>query len=313
VTDSADSGLSVCLTFDFDAISCWIGTLRTANPVELSRGEFGPYALPRILRLLRDFEVKATFFVPGHTALAYPRHVAAIIEDGHEIGAHGWVHEHPSQFSTDVQRAVFEHALAALNAVAGISPRGYRAPGLDYTPDTVELLLEYGFSYDASFIGSDFYPYYLRSGDRWSSSGPYVFGEVVDIVGVPFVYALDDIPHFEVMPPMFSKQARPSEVLEIWRDEFDFAYAECPGGVFDLTMHPQCIGRGPRLRMLGELVEHMMSKTGITFTTMGAFADRWRAAHPLEQWKAGSIASSHTGRDAITGEEWFLAIERGEA
>src|SRR5262249_11962028 len=152
--------------------------------------------------------------------------------------------------------------------------------------------LEYGFSYDASFVGSDFYPYYLRHGDRWSPSGPYVFGEAVDVVGVPFVYTLDDIPQFEVMPPMFSKQARPAEVFELWRDEFDFAYEECVGGVFDLTMHPQCIGRGPRLRMLRELVEHMSGRAGVKFETMGEFVDRWRATNPLDQWKAGSIASS---------------------
>jgi peptidoglycan/xylan/chitin deacetylase (PgdA/CDA1 family) len=262
--------------------------------------------------LLRDYEVRATFFVAGHTALAYPNHVTSILEEEHEIGAHGWVHEHPSQYDIAAQHAIFEHALAALNRVTGSRPRGYRAPGLDFTPYTIELLLEFGFSYDASFIGSDFYPYYLRRGDSASPSGPYVFGEVVDVVGVPFVYTLDDIPHFEMMPPIASKQARPSEVLEVWRGEFDYAYEECGGGVFDLTMHPQCIGRGPRLQMLRELLEHMRSRPGVRFETVGEYVDRWRASNPLDQWMASSVAASHTGRDAIAAEQWFLQIEKGE-
>jgi peptidoglycan-N-acetylglucosamine deacetylase len=64
--------LSCCLSFDFDAMSGWIGSVRTNNPSAISRGEFGAVALPRILKLLRSNDIHATFFVPGHTAYAYP-------------------------------------------------------------------------------------------------------------------------------------------------------------------------------------------------------------------------------------------------
>ena len=61
----------------------------------VSRGEFGPVGERRILDLLAEHEAQATFFVPGHTALAFPDATQAIVEAGHEVGHHGWVHENP--------------------------------------------------------------------------------------------------------------------------------------------------------------------------------------------------------------------------
>ena len=71
--------MACCLCFDFDALSLWLGLFRftTANP--LSRGEFGAtVGVPRILELLDRYELKATFFVPGHTAVVFPDAVRAI-------------------------------------------------------------------------------------------------------------------------------------------------------------------------------------------------------------------------------------------
>jgi peptidoglycan-N-acetylglucosamine deacetylase len=51
-------------------------------------------------------------------------------------------------------------------------------------------------------------------------------------------------------------------------------------------MHPQVIGRGHRMLMLERLMEHMSGHDGVVFETIGAYVDRWRAANPLERWKA---------------------------
>src|ERR1700733_14216416 len=85
--------LSVCLTFDFDALSPWVFEMAEGNVAALSRGEFGAVAVPRILDLLARHELPATFFIPGHTALAYPDLVRRIQAAGHELGHHGWVYE----------------------------------------------------------------------------------------------------------------------------------------------------------------------------------------------------------------------------
>lgn len=84
------AALTVCLTFDVDGMSAWIGSVKSNNPSVLSRGEFTVVGTPRILNLLAKKHIQATFFIPGHTAYAFPDLVKQIRDAGHEIGHHGW-------------------------------------------------------------------------------------------------------------------------------------------------------------------------------------------------------------------------------
>jgi peptidoglycan-N-acetylglucosamine deacetylase len=287
--------LSVCLTFDFDALSPWVLEMAEGNVAALSRGEFGAVAVPRILELLERHGIQATFFVPGHTALAYPDLIRRIRDEGHELGHHGWVHEPLSKLEPEEERRLLERGMEALDRVAGIRPAGYRAPGVDVSVNTVEILVERGFRYDASFSGSDFEPYYLRTGDTFPSDGPYEFGRTVDLVGIPFSWGLSDFQYFEFVPGITVRQDPPSTVFEIWRGELEWAHANVPGGVYDLTMHPQAIGRGSRLVMVERLIETAKSLDGVVFERLGDYASRWRAEHPLEEWLAS--APIHARRD----------------
>jgi peptidoglycan/xylan/chitin deacetylase (PgdA/CDA1 family) len=276
--------LSVCLTFDFDALSPWALDMAGRNVAALSRGEFGAVAVPRILALLARRGIQATFFVPGHTALAYPELVREIRDAGHELGHHGWVHEPLSELEPDRERELLRRGLDALDRVAGVRPAGYRAPSVDVSAATVEILLEHGFVYDASFSGSDFEPYYLRRGDGFPADAEYVFGETVDLVGIPFSWSLSDFQYFEFVPGVTGRQDPPSTVHEIWLGELEWAHVNAPGGVFDLCMHPQVIGRGPRLAMVERLIDAAAGLEGVVFERLGDYAARWRSEHPLAEW-----------------------------
>jgi peptidoglycan-N-acetylglucosamine deacetylase len=273
--------LSACLTFDFDALSPWVYEMAEGNVAALSRGEFGAVAVPRILELLDRHDVPATFFVPGHTALAYPELVRDIRDRGHELGHHGFVHEGLSRLDRATEEQHLVRGLEALDEVAGVLPAGYRAPGVDVSVNTVELLLEHGFRYDASFSATDFEPFYLRTGDRFPPDGPYEFGERVDLVGIPFAWHLSDFQYFEFAGGALVRQDPPSTVYEIWDGELRWGHANAPGGVFVLTMHPQAIGRGPRLAIVDRLIETAKSLDGVTFERLGDYAERWRTANPL--------------------------------
>ena len=56
--------ISVCLTFDFDAMSVWIGTFRATSPSVISRGEFGRVATERLLRTLREWDIRCDVVYP---------------------------------------------------------------------------------------------------------------------------------------------------------------------------------------------------------------------------------------------------------
>lgn len=73
---------------DIDAVSGWINT-RTgsaANPTDVSRGIFGAtVGIDRLLKLLEKYKIKATWFVPGHSAESFPQQVKKVVDKGHEV------------------------------------------------------------------------------------------------------------------------------------------------------------------------------------------------------------------------------------
>jgi peptidoglycan/xylan/chitin deacetylase (PgdA/CDA1 family) len=265
----------VALTFDFDAMSLWIGSFKATSPGIISRGEFAPTGVERVLALLSRHEVPGTFFIPGQTALAYPDTVRAIVAGGHEVGHHGFVHERVTELSPEREREVFARGIEILTEVAGAPPVGYRSPSWDFTAQTLDLLVEHGLLYDSSLMGSDFELYRPRTGDVASPDGPYEFGTPVDIVEIPVSWTLDDFPHFEYVRGGLATMKPPSQVYEIWSAEFEF-FAGLESGCFTLTMHPEVIGRGSRIAMLDRLVTAMKSTDGVRFASLATVAADWK-------------------------------------
>jgi peptidoglycan/xylan/chitin deacetylase (PgdA/CDA1 family) len=282
---------TICLSFDFDAISIWIGPMAAKSPSMISRGEFGVIGVERILKLLDQKGIKATFYITGHTADTYPDSVRAIVAGGHEVGHHGYLHENPVALpSRDAEKAVMERGLEALARAGASKPVGYRSPAWDNSPHTIGLLLEYGFRYESSLMGADYYPHWCRTGDVIHEDGRYEFGPLVDLIEMPVSWNLDDFPHFEyirlenLLAPGLSAA---SKVEEIWRDEFTYMYREAPGGVLTITMHPQVIGRGHRMLMLERVIDFYASHEGVVFTTLADAAEMARV-------RLGSLGS-HEG------------------
>ncbi|MEM7015916.1 MAG: polysaccharide deacetylase [Pseudomonadota bacterium] len=289
---------TVCLTFDFDALSLWVNNFSATSPGLASRGEFGAVAVPRILALLKKHDVPATFYVPGHTALAYPHVVQEIRDAGIEIGFHGWVHESPSRLEKEEERDTFEKGLAALDKVAGVRPVGYRSPAWDFSANTLSFLKEYEFLYDSSCMASDYYPYYLRQGDEYSKTEPFRFGELTEMVECPVSWHLDDVPKFEFIPRVFPGLGAVQTVEHHWSEEFLYGLENCPDGMLNLTMHPFCIGRGFLQRMLDRLITLMKSHEGVAFSTVENYARSWQQSNPIDTWAKEN--PTLTGEGSIT-------------
>jgi peptidoglycan/xylan/chitin deacetylase (PgdA/CDA1 family) len=262
---------SVCLTFDFDALSLWIGTFKQRSATPVSRGEFGgEVGIVRVLDLLALKSVKATFFVPAHTAVAFPGQTRRIIAEGHEIALHGDCHETPVGLSREREAELLDISITRLQSVLGADfrPLGYRSPAWDLSHSTVDLLLERGLVYDSSMMASDFMPYLARSGDL---ADEHVFrrGSTTALVEIPVAWELDDFPYFNFTNrPLFGGLRSPDDVFNCWMGEFDYCHGQVQDGVFTLTMHPQIIGRGPRIQMLGHLIDQIQAQPGVRFRTV---------------------------------------------
>ena len=283
MSTSNQANVKIALTFDFDSYTNWVGSVGATSPSMVSRGEFGPIGVRRVLALLAEYNASATFFIPGATAITYPRAVAAIREAGHEIGHHGWIHENPVNLSLAEERGILERGIDALQKVAQVRPVGYRSPSWDNSPNTINLLLEHGFEYESSLMGNDFEPYWCRVGDQWSKTEPYKFGEPTNLVEMPVAWHLDDWPFFEYIPGGYGQGLRPpSTVLEIWKGDFDYLYQQLGNGVMVITMHPQAIGRGHRMLMLKEFLEYVAARSGVSFTSCIDYVREWRVGKQPE-------------------------------
>ena len=249
-----DARCAVTLSFDVDAESGYLckGEQYARRLTSLSQGRYGiRRGLPRILDLLDERGIRATFYVPGYTAELYPREIGEITRSGHEIGHHGYLHERPDTISPEQERVVLERGLEALDRAVGVHPVGYRSPAWEITPTTLELLGELEFLYDSSAMGDDI-PYVERYGER-------------SIVELPVQWLLDDWPQFGYGIDGGGQIANPDKVFQIWSEEFDSLYDE--GGYFMLTMHPEVIGRPHRVALLDRLIRHIKGRPDVWWAT----------------------------------------------
>jgi peptidoglycan-N-acetylglucosamine deacetylase len=254
----ADADVAVALTFDVDGEAPWLGEgpEYERRLSMLSMGRFGPErGLGRILALLAGHSIRATFYVPGHTADNFPNVLPEILAAGHEVGHHGYLHLGTDGLSAAGQRAELEQGLAALGKY-GVRPGGYRSPGWELSPETLAMLGEYGFGYDSSLMADD-RPYWIESGGQ-------------PVLELPGHWSICDWPYFGWTAYHGGLLADPAAVLRIWLDEYETARAE--HGVITFTMHPEAIGRGYLTAMLDRLIGAMRERGRPWFATHAQIA-----------------------------------------
>lgn len=287
--------IQVCINPHFDAVALWIGSFGGEDsPCDISRGVFGAKrGVPRLLEMFRRYGIKATWGVTGHSMESFPKAAEMIIRDGHEIGIHGYLHENPLAMTREQESDVLDRTIEVITRMSGKAPTGYMAPWWELSPNTVELLLARGISYDSSMMEDDYHPHYLRVGDSWTKidySGkaadwmhPWKAGQPCDLVEIPASWYLDDAP-----PTMFVKAMTNShgwitgrQLGEIWQDQFDWVYRHHDYAVFPITIHPDSAGKPHVLMMIERLLDHMLSHSGVRVLTMQEVAEDYRRRAPF--------------------------------
>lgn len=255
---------AVVLSFDVDAESGYVfrEPRKAAQQLgEMEERAFGPRTgLPRILRLLEQERLRASFFVPGYTLAKYTDRIKAIQAAGHELGGHGNVHETLDQLDEYQETAVLEQQLELFQHHLSLRPSGYRSPSWELNVRTPALLKRYGFAYDSSLMGDDV-PYELDT----------PAGRLIE---VPVQWLLDDAPLYRHVYGATNAIADPDRVVRMWSREFKGLYEE--NGLFCLTMHPWISGRAGRVDALRELIAYIRTFTGVWWATCGEVAE-WAA------------------------------------
>jgi peptidoglycan/xylan/chitin deacetylase (PgdA/CDA1 family) len=228
--------VAVLLSFDVDNETIWLRNGDT-NVGGLSQGQYGArVGLGRVLDLLEEQDISASFFGPAISFSLAPEMIKAIQAN--------------AVLPREIEERLLRMAVERMTELMGERPVGYRAPSWNFSDNTLELLMEMDFLYDSSLMADD-RPYEIVAN-----------GEATGFVELPVDWILDDAP---LMNPLGDRYSSPREVMQVYQDEFDVAYEE--GTVFVLTMHPHYIGHRSRIVVLRELIEYMKSKPGVWFGT----------------------------------------------
>ncbi len=221
----------------------------------LSWGQYGQrQGLPRVMSLLDKYDIKASFYVPAVIAKLYPDDQRALIDNGHEIGIHGWIHELNSVLPAENERDLMMRSADVLEEISGKRPVGLRTPSWDFSDATLAIIREMGLLYDSSLMADNDCYELLED------------GKATGVVELPVEWIRDDAPYFmmnrfESLRPYIG----PKDVLDIFMREFELAYEE--GGIFQLTMHPHIIGYRSRIWIVEELIRAAKAKGDVWFAT----------------------------------------------
>ncbi|UTW60342.1 polysaccharide deacetylase [Kordiimonas sp. SCSIO 12603] len=260
---------AAAITFDIDADSL----IHISKPNDghdrlcpLSMGLYGPTAaMHRILDTYKKFGIRQTFFIPAWCMEQYPEMVENILEGGHEIAHHGYIHEDPTTHSTEEQRYWFEKALDVHVRMTGSKPKGYRAPVYNVNMAVVDLLIEHGFLYESSMMADDT-PYILQT-DK---------GRLVE---APVHWAVDDWPPFAHYPEIdYMMHVQPaSHGLQGFWEEFEAQHKH--GGFWMSIWHPFLTGRLSRWSMVEEWLERVLERGDVWFAPVHEIASYVQSQH----------------------------------
>ncbi|XDG09865.1 hypothetical protein ABKA04_009480 [Annulohypoxylon sp. FPYF3050] len=266
---------------DIDAVAGWLGSYGGEDSTsDISRGIWaGTIGTRRLLKLFEKYNIKASWFIPGHSLETFPEECAMVRDAGHEIGLHGYSHENPADMTLEQQRDVLDKTYRLLTDFCGKPPKGSVAPWWETSKEGTELMLSYGIEYDHSMSHEDCQMYWLRTGDSWTKlrgkvidyskkaeewMKPLVKGQPTGMVEIPGSWYIDDL------PPMM-------DVEDIWRDHFDYFYREYDEFIFPMTIHPDVSGRPHVLLMHERLIEHINKHEGVEWMTFAEMSDYFKS------------------------------------
>lgn len=216
----------------------------------------------RILRLLAARGLKGSFAVNGCLAARYPALVKAIVDDGHEVVAHGldMGKVHHSGLEAEAEDAIIAQALDLLRKSTGQKVEGWLSPGRAQSFNTPDLLAKNGITYGLDWANDDL-PYDMRT-----AHGP--------LLSVPLAYETDDR---VVSDEYFQSEAEWAQQV---KDRFDLLYRESAshgGRVMSIPLHSWVTGMPYRIKYLDQVLDHILSHDGVWTASTAEIAAAFKA------------------------------------
>ncbi|KIV93054.1 hypothetical protein PV10_04299 [Exophiala mesophila] len=297
--------VKVALSFDFDAVSHWLGTgcHPDNNMADYSSGIFaGQVGAVRLLNLLKQYDIadKVTWFIPGHTMETFPETVQKVVQSGAEIGLHGYSHEGIYQMTETQETDVLNKCIEVATKLTGKPPRGYRAPMYTIRETTVKLLRKNKFLYNSSLMHHDSQPFFTpndppiktidfsKPASSWLEPTPiasqaYPESGLHPLVEIPCGWYNEDMMPLQYLPHLANSMGYVSTrtVEQMWKDKFLWCWDHYEGSgsidfVFPILMHPDTSGMAHIIGMSERVIQWLKSfGDGVEFCTHETIANIW--------------------------------------
>lgn len=219
---------------------------------------------PRIVALLRDYDVRASWTVAALSLETHPEIARAIVELQHEPVSHGWRWVHQFKMDEAAERDFIAKAVDSIARSFGVRPYGWLSRYL-HTPNTRRLLIEAGFRYHM---------------DDYSGDVPFWDRDTVPdrpIAIVPYQLDTNDMKMWT--DPAYT----PDQWLAYATRCFDRLLAEGRAGnpkMMSLGLHLRIIGRPGRIWALEAFLAHVRRHSDVWVATRLAIAERLAEVEP---------------------------------
>lgn len=228
----------------------------------------------RLLRILNQLEVPATFAPSARILELFPDAIKAIRESGHSFAGHSYTQDTLlSYLNREEERAVIARCVKMFADLAGVRLKGWGSPVISFTPHTSELLAEQGFQWQMDLYDSDL-PVKIRT-----SKGT--------IVGIPVCDFADN----RVL------RTSPLDLFDTYKESFDYLYANEPGALIGLAFHCHSGGRPIVASMLDKILKYFRQFPDVWFASHDALA-QWAIDHDIDERVTYATRFPDLGRKA---------------
>ena len=266
---------AVALAFDVDGPTgdAMLDGSLVKNMRYFGEGAYGPWkALPRLLDLLKEHNITATFFVPTWVVLHWTEQCEQILLRKHEIAYHGHRHECFIDHSVDRQREIMVKSRSIFEERLGVRPLGFRTPSGDWTSETACMLQDFGLTYSSSMRGDD-RPYFHKRADDFRG-----------LVEIPGRWDMDDytaLAYFEEpdFPIGLDRISAYADVKNNWCHEFDGYHRH--GLCWTTILHPKVCAKPGRLSILDGLFRYIRQHDDVWIATCSEIAAWRHEKHPI--------------------------------
>jgi peptidoglycan/xylan/chitin deacetylase (PgdA/CDA1 family) len=271
--DSQQCAFRIVVDYSVDAAEDGIGRKDIKSHV----GQFGKRVeIWRLLDLFDKHNIRATFAVPAVMAEAFPESVREAVTRGHEIAAHGYLHEDVRKLDREEEKRRLDLTTGFLEKICGQRPAGWfslptrKDPygcGI-LSPNTIDLLIDAGYEYLGNGLADDI-PYY------WVTD----FDTRRNILTLPYYYHFDD--QWFITFPGHGKgcgNENPMSLFQNWKQEFDASYLR--GRFFSIFVHPYLVQWGYALETLESIIAYIKEFQAVWNPTGIECARYWEETYP---------------------------------